>query len=80
MELLAPLAVILLSIFGMIVCHALKAACQEASAMGERLIVESQQAREEFDQVLQRAMQALQKPQSNEVAERLIFRMELKGR
>jgi len=44
MELLALFCVIIFSIFGMIVCHGLKAACQEASAIGEHLIRESQEA------------------------------------
>ena len=80
MELLAPLLVIVFSIVGMMVCHALKALCNEASAMGERLMVESQQAREEFDQALQQATQALQKPQSNEPEARLVYRMEIRGK
>jgi hypothetical protein len=80
MELLAPLLVILFSIIGMMVTAALRSACQEAGRIGENLIRESQQAREEFDQALQRAMQALQKPQSNEVIERVSYRFELKGK
>jgi hypothetical protein len=76
MELLALFGVFVFSIFGMIVCHALKAACQEASAIGEHLIRESQEAQAALEQ----AVRASAKPQGNEVIERVTYRMELKGR
>jgi hypothetical protein len=37
-------------------------------------------AQAEFDRALEQAMQALQKPQSNEPEARLVYRMEIRGK
>ena len=76
MEILIPLAVIGLCIVGMCITSAMRAACREAIRVGDALVAESKRVQAEFDQ----ALQEMQKPQVGDVAERLVFRMEVKGR
>lgn len=70
MELLTPIAILLFSIFGLMLCLALKAACKEASAVGQHLIAESKQAREQFDQAVREAQRAMKPPEQIIITEK----------
>ena len=80
MELLALFGVIVFSTIGWTICLALKGVCTEGERIGQNLVEESIKARAEFDLMLQQALQATPKPQTNEAVERLTYRFELKTR
>jgi cell division protein FtsL len=79
-EILLLFVMIFFCIVGMIISQGLKAASREAIRVGDALVEESKRVQAEFDLALEQAQQTLQKPQTNDVAERLVYRMEVKGR
>jgi hypothetical protein len=77
MEILVLLLIIVLCIVGMTVTGGLKIAAQEAQRVGDALVEESKRVQAEFDAMVREAI-ASQKPQTNDVAERLVYRMEFR--